>query len=287
MADNVTANAGTGGATFATDDVGGVQHTRVKVEFGADGTAADVHAANPLPVQVGDGASHTLPAGDAAARSIFVRPTDGTNSMPAMDAAGRAGFVKVTDGTNTMPTGDAAARALFCTAIGDVAAGSADSGNPVKVGAKAVNALPTAVSNGQRANLIADLFGRLLVGSIDPAQQIWKAATYSTQQTGAALWTPAAGKKIAITHLHVTTGGTTSGRVTAWFGAGGGSPDTTYTEGTDQPVFDGEFAPNANGLPGALVQLPVPIFCANADYVLRVTTSAGITVHVVAYGYEF
>lgn len=48
MADNVAVTAGSG-TTIATDDVGGVQHQRVKVEFGADGSATDVSAAAPLP----------------------------------------------------------------------------------------------------------------------------------------------------------------------------------------------------------------------------------------------
>lgn len=50
MADNITLNAGSGGAVVAADDISSVWHQRVKVEFGADGTATDVSAANPLPV---------------------------------------------------------------------------------------------------------------------------------------------------------------------------------------------------------------------------------------------
>jgi len=50
MADNVTANPGSGGPIFASDDLGGVQHPYAKIEFGADGTATPVSAANPLPV---------------------------------------------------------------------------------------------------------------------------------------------------------------------------------------------------------------------------------------------
>lgn len=50
MADNTTLNAGTGGDVIATDDIGGVKHQRVKVEFGPDGSASDVSTANPLPV---------------------------------------------------------------------------------------------------------------------------------------------------------------------------------------------------------------------------------------------
>lgn len=50
MADNVTLNSGSGGATLATDDIAGVQYQRVKVTWGGDGTANDTTAANPLPV---------------------------------------------------------------------------------------------------------------------------------------------------------------------------------------------------------------------------------------------
>lgn len=54
MPDNFTTD-GTGAVpskTFAADDVGGVLHPRVKVEFGADGAVADVSAAAPLPVDL-------------------------------------------------------------------------------------------------------------------------------------------------------------------------------------------------------------------------------------------
>lgn len=51
MADNFVANAGSGGSTFASDDISSVQHTRVKVEWGADGVANDAAVAAPLPVQ--------------------------------------------------------------------------------------------------------------------------------------------------------------------------------------------------------------------------------------------
>lgn len=50
MADNVTANPGSGGPVFATDDIGGVNYPRSKVVFGVDGTATDVSATDPLPV---------------------------------------------------------------------------------------------------------------------------------------------------------------------------------------------------------------------------------------------
>lgn len=51
MADNTVLNSASGGDTIATDDIGGIKHQRVKVEFGADGSASDVSVSNPLPVE--------------------------------------------------------------------------------------------------------------------------------------------------------------------------------------------------------------------------------------------
>lgn len=50
MADNVTLNAGTGGATLATDDVSSVHYQVVKIDVGADGLAAPLGNSNPIPV---------------------------------------------------------------------------------------------------------------------------------------------------------------------------------------------------------------------------------------------
>src|SRR5450631_2970345 len=48
--DNTVLNIGAGGDIIATDDIGGVKHELVKVEFGSNGTATQVDATNPLPV---------------------------------------------------------------------------------------------------------------------------------------------------------------------------------------------------------------------------------------------
>ena len=50
MADNVTLDPGSGGATLATDDIAGTQHQRVKIQYGTDGSATDVSDTNPLPI---------------------------------------------------------------------------------------------------------------------------------------------------------------------------------------------------------------------------------------------
>lgn len=59
MADNVAVApaTGVGTAPVATDDVGGVHYQRIKVNFGAEGSATDVSAAAPLPVVPASSAS--------------------------------------------------------------------------------------------------------------------------------------------------------------------------------------------------------------------------------------
>ncbi len=68
MADNYVANPGSGGSTFASDDVGGVQHPRVKVEWGADGVATDASLAAPIPT------SNSIESNQMMASSVVVPP---------------------------------------------------------------------------------------------------------------------------------------------------------------------------------------------------------------------
>jgi hypothetical protein len=55
MADNFVANPGTGGDTFAADDVAGVKYPYSKIDIGGDGVSSPVTAANPMPVELTDG----------------------------------------------------------------------------------------------------------------------------------------------------------------------------------------------------------------------------------------
>jgi hypothetical protein len=109
-----------------------------------------------------------------------------------------------------------------------------------------------------------------------------KTVTQTTAQTGSAIWTPAAGKAVVITSLQIQSYGTTAGTAAVWFG---GSADTTYTRGTDFPIFDGEFAPSATNKPGVYVTFPTPIR-GTADFVLRLTTTNAQSITVSVWGYE-
>jgi hypothetical protein len=167
---------------------------------------------------------------------------------------------------------------------GDVAHDGGDSGNPVKVGAKAANAMPTAVANGDRTNNISDLFGRQLTSHIDPAMQVHKNLTYTSTQTGTDVWDPGAGLRIAVTSVIIGTYGTTAGRIILWFGD---NADTTFTQNTDQVLVAASFSPSATAKPGLVFTPAFPVFCTTADRELHVTTDAAISFDLTVEGYEF
>jgi hypothetical protein len=107
-------------------------------------------------------------------------------------------------------------------------------------------------------------------------------ATFTSAQTGTALWTPASNFSVVITALQIQSYGTTAGTCVVWFGASG---DTTYTRGTDQAVFDGEWAPSNTNKPGLYMAYPTPIR-GSQNYVLRVTTTNAQSVTINVWGYE-
>jgi hypothetical protein len=115
-----------------------------------------------------------------------------------------------------------------------------------------------------------------------PTVTNFKCVTASTAQTGAAVWTPAAGMSVVITALQIQSFGTTAGVVQLWFGASG---DTTYTRSTDAPLFDGEFSPSGTNKPGVYVTYPTAPR-GTADYLLRLTTNNTQSITVTVWGYE-
>jgi hypothetical protein len=167
---------------------------------------------------------------------------------------------------------------------GAVAHDAVDAGNPVKVGSRALNVLSGMVAHNDRADAVSDLFGRQLVGHIDAAMQVSKNVNVTTTQTGSDVWSPASGKKIAVTSLMIASYGTTAARVILWFGD---NADTTFTQGTDQVLWAGSFAPSSTSKPGMALSFDVPIFCTTADRELHLTTDAGISLDIVVNGYEW
>lgn len=79
MADNVTANAGSGGASFATDDVAGVHYPFGKIAWGPRDTANEVDRASGkgFPVQ-GEATHGSSTTGAPLMLGVEARTTDGT-----------------------------------------------------------------------------------------------------------------------------------------------------------------------------------------------------------------
>lgn len=161
MADNVTADPGAGGATFASDDIGGVQYPRTKLTLGADGgNDGDVSDANPIPAKVADGNDVVLGATtDAAVDSNAVGTVSGKLRglvkilASVWDAAN--GRLKVDGSAVTQPVSAAAlplpagAATAAAQATGNASLTSIDGklSGPLNVTGSAVTATGTVTAN--------------------------------------------------------------------------------------------------------------------------------------------
>lgn len=230
MADNIELNAGSGGATIATDDDGTAQHQYVKVEFGGDGTFTKVTSAVGLPVSDAggsltvDGTVAVTGVATAANQTTIIGHVDGIEGLLTTidaDTGTVAGAVAGTEmqvdvvaalpaGNNNIGDVDIASIAAGDNNIGNVdvvtlpgsAHDAAVSGTPVRIGAYAKTTAPTDVSaDGDTVNLWADLAGRLQVGD--------GGATLSVDDGGGNLSIDDGGNTITVDGtVAVTNGGT-------------------------------------------------------------------------------
>lgn len=114
MADNYVTNTGSGGDTFAADDIAGVKFPRVKLVIGADGSNdGDVASGNPIPVTGTVNAAQSgtwnvtnisgtvsLPTGAATAAKQPALGTAGTPSSDVITVQGAASMTAIkTDGS--------------------------------------------------------------------------------------------------------------------------------------------------------------------------------------------
>ena len=105
MADNFVANAGSGGSTFASDDIGSVHHPLVKVEWGAADTANQTSVSLPMPVQATIETNQMTAAGTILTPkfAVIAATTDnGNNTLVAAVTSKKIrvlGYVLVADAT--------------------------------------------------------------------------------------------------------------------------------------------------------------------------------------------
>jgi hypothetical protein len=99
VADNFVANAGSGGSTFAADDISSVLYPRVKVSWSADGVApSDSALAAPFPVQ------NTIESSQMTGAGVILTPkfaaiaasSSGNNTLVAAVASKKIRVVAAT-----------------------------------------------------------------------------------------------------------------------------------------------------------------------------------------------
>lgn len=289
MADNYTSQPVTaGGTTFASDDISSVQYPRVKLSVGADGVASDAIPIAAALDSTGTGiqavgivAQYDDVATVAVTENQFAAPRISSRRALLVEGVASGTVIPVSDGSGSLTVDGT----VTATSAGDIAHDAGDSGNPVKIGAKAITtALPTAVSAADRANAISDEYGRVLVGHIAPGMQVHSNKTYTSQQTGTDVIDPGASKKIAVTSVVIGAYGTTAGRIILWFGD---NADTTFTQDTDQVLMAVSYAPSSTSKPGTVYALNVPVFCNTADRELHVTSDAAVSFDLTVESYEY
>lgn len=276
---------------------GGYASAAAPTDVGADGRAVNAWHLRNGAAAVNITAAGALIAGDAS-NGLDVDVTRlpalvaGNANIGDVDIASIAagtnyvGKVRLTDGTlDSSLVDETGTNAVDAVAVGGgTPHDSVDSGNPVKVGMKAQNALPTAVANNDRANAISDLWGRQMTTHIDPAQQKHANKNWTSSQTGTDVITPTSGKKLAITSVVIGTYGTTAGRIILWFGD---NADTTFNQDTDQVLVAFSSAPSSTSKPGLVFTPAVPVFCTTADRELHITTDANISLDATIEYYEW
>lgn len=168
MADNIDITPGTG-KTVATDDCGAGGHTQiVKLAISTDGSATYIPATvNGMSVQ-GQVAHDAAQAGNPvslAARASAAAPADVSADNDAVNiwALRNGSLVVNLAAAGALIPGDAT-NGLKVQPSGNVAHDAADSGNPIKIGAKAETspAGVTLVADGDRTDVYADADGIIM-----------------------------------------------------------------------------------------------------------------------------
>jgi hypothetical protein len=267
MADNTVLDAGTGGDTIATDDIGGVKFQRVKITTGADGTANDVTNANPVPVSDAGG-SLTVDGTVAVSGTVTVAAHAVTNA-----------------GTFATQVDGAALTALQLidniVVAEDVAASGGESGVPV-LAVRRDSASSGVSADGDFANLSVDSTGALRVTGGGGGTQYAEDTAHVGGDVGNQVL---AVRRDADTTLVGTDGDyaplqvNSTGSLKVAITAGAGSGGTSIADGAS-------FTRNTTSLTpvGGVVEAAAPTVVAGDAVALSLTTGGAVRVDVASGG---
>lgn len=233
------------------------------------GTGTTIHADEYTHATLGSG------------KTQLVKLVDGTLDSGTAIAAGggvEAGALRVTiasDSTGVLSVDDNGGSLTVDVGGGNVAHDSADSGNPVKIGARAVSAEISAVANNDRSDLLTTLTGKLIIHPYTNPENIVSGAITSamTGTTSTSLVAaPGSGLRNYITTIIVS--------------------NAHATVGTDVIIQDGSGGTTLLTIPaaalygGAVLNLPVPLVQPTTNtalYCANVTTGASTKVSAIGY----
>jgi hypothetical protein len=222
----------------------------------AGSLTVDAPVATPVNVQISDGTDTALVNAAGAVHvdgSAVTQPVSGT--------------VTVTDGLNVE---------------GDVAHDTADSGNPLKLGGKALShgTNPTEVANNDRSDLYCNVAGvPFMIGGHPNVKTI--RANYTAAQTDTQIVAAPAGEKLVVTRVSVTADNANTVDVQARIGFHATTTPTT----TDVLLSHPGIAPGSGVVEGSGAGM-LGVGAADAD--LRITSEVPTTgsIDVVVSYYE-
>ena len=169
----VAGTDGTNARALKTDSSGELQIDVLSIAAGDNNIGnVDVVTLPALPAgtnNIGDVDVLTLPSlpagtnniGDVDVLTLPSLPT-GSNTIGAVTQSGTWNVGTLTTITNAVTVAQSTSSSLKTEPNGNVAHGSGDSGNPIKIGGKAHNAFTTLEANGDRVDAMFDLRGRLI-----------------------------------------------------------------------------------------------------------------------------
>lgn len=219
--------AGTPRVTLASDDPAVALLTTIDADTGAIKTAVELldNAVDGNYLNTNMNLAGTdAQAGEGVISASTLRVTIATDDDGIAHLATIAGDTTSIDGKITACNTGAVVISSGAIA-GDVANDAVDSGNPIKIGGRAVNtdgtAPGTAVAEADRVDFITDLYGRQCVETTHPNFWTTNTQTYAGAQTNTSLVAaPGAGLSLYITDI-VFSNGATAGIITLLDGSGG------------------------------------------------------------------
>lgn len=144
--------------------------------------------------------------------SVVAKPGVSTQFMAQQTMANSLPVVIASDQSN-VPVSQATASNLNAQVVGSIAHDGADSGNPVKVGAYATSSNRTRVASADRADVISDLAGRLVVVPHQVRELITKQTTTISTTTETTILTAVSSTFLDLVMLVITNTSATATRV--------------------------------------------------------------------------